>query len=421
MNIWTVVILAAAVFQISLETWAEVLNLRHLSGKIPGPFQGVYDPARYEASQAYLRANTHLEWTARGLGFAALLAFWFGSGFDFIDLLLRRLQWGPVACGLLYVGLLALAMSILSLPFDLYRTFGIEERFGFNKTDLRTFFTDRIKGALLSVILGGPLLAGVLYFFEYFGPWAWLWAWTAVGCFTMFVQFVAPTWILPLFNRFEPLEPGPLKSAILEYARRIGFELKNVVIMDGSRRSSKSNAFFTGFGKNRRIVLFDTLIARHGISELTAILAHEMGHYKMRHIAVRMLMGIAHAGALLFLLGFVISDSGLFDAFYMTHASTYAGLVFFSILLGPVDFLLGIVMHWISRRHEYEADGFAARTTGESRSLIEALKKLSVDNLSNLLPHRFYVALNYSHPPVLSRIRALEKMETSELEQAGRV
>ena len=421
MNIWTLAILTGISFQILLETWAEVLNFRHTGREIPAPFRGVYDPARYGAAKAYLHAKTRLGWTVRGLGVAALLLFWFGAGFDHLDMALRKPQLGPVSCGLLYVGALLLALSIGALPFDLYRTFGIEARFGFNRTDLRTFFTDRLKSAFLLVILGGPLLAGVLYFFEYFGVRAWLWAWVAAGCFTLCVQFVAPVWLLPLFNRFAPLESGPLRSAILEYAKRIGFALNNIVVMDGSRRSSKSNAFFTGLGKNRRIVLFDTLITRHGVSELVAVLAHEMGHYRMRHVAVRMVTGIVHTGVLLFLLGIVISDSRLFEAFYMTHESTYAGLVFFSILFGPVNFFAGIAIHWISRRQEYAADRFAARTTGDSRSLIGALKRLSVDNLSHLEPHEFYVALNYSHPPVLSRIQALERMGTSELEQAGRV
>ncbi len=353
MNIWTLLILAGISFQILLETWAQVLNSRHTGREIPAPFRGVYDPERYEAAQAYLRAKTRLGWTVRGLGFAALLLFWFGAGFDHLDMALRGLELGPVFCGLLYVGALLLALSIGSLPFDLYRTFGIEARFGFNRTDLRTFFTDRLKSAFLLVILGGPLLAGILYFFECFGPRAWLWAWAATACFTLCVQFVAPVWLLPLFNRFTPLESGPLRSAILEYAKRIGFALSNIVVMDGSRRSSRSNAFFTGLGKNRRIVLFDTLIARHGISELVAVLAHEMGHYRMRHVAVRM---AAESSTPAFSCSSGHRDFRFktFEAFYMTHESTYAGLVFFDPVWAGQFFYRH--RHELMSRRQYAAD-----------------------------------------------------------------
>ena len=225
----------------------------------------------------------------------------------------------------------------------------------------------------------------------------------------LFMQYIAPTWIMPLFNRFEPLPPGELRDAILAYAKDIGFKLDNLFVMDGSRRSTKSNAFFTGFGRHRRIVLFDTLIEKHSVEELVAVLAHEMGHYKRRHILKHMLVSIGQTGLLFYILSIFISHPGLFAAFYVEEVSVYAGLVFFGMLYAPMDSLIGMALQALSRRHEYQADAFCVETGGNGSALISALKKLSVDNLSNLQPHPFYVFLNYSHPPVLQRIAAIEQ------------
>jgi STE24 endopeptidase len=233
------------------------------------------------------------------------------------------------------------------------------------------------------------------------------------------VQYIAPTWIMPLFNKFKPLEEGELKSAILSCAKSIQFPLKNVYTMDGSKRSRKSNAFFTGFGKNKRIVLFDTLIQQHTVPELVAVLAHEMGHYKKKHILQGMLLGILQTGLMFFLLSFMISHQGLFEAFYMNHISVYAGLIFFGMLFAPLDFFIGILMQIRSRSNEYQADRFAVAATRNPGAMIDALKKLSVHNLSNLLPHPFYVFLNYSHPPVLKRIEAIQKIEINHLISTG--
>jgi STE24 endopeptidase len=236
---------------------------------------------------------------------------------------------------------------------------------------------------------------------------AWWYCWLGVTLYMLVVQFIAPTWIMPLFNKFTPLEEGELKSAILSYASAIDFPLENVYMMDGSRRSTKSNAFFTGFGKHKRIVLFDTLIRQHSVKELVAVLAHEMGHYKKKHIRQGIILGILQTGLMLFLLSRFISYPGLFDAFYMQHISVYAGLIFFAMLYAPIDFFVGLFLQVLSRRNETNADRFAAETTGDPGSMVDALKKLSVHNLSNLTPHPFYVFLNYSHPPVLKRIQAL--------------
>jgi STE24 endopeptidase len=319
----------------------------------------------------------------------------------------RSFELGPVPSGLIFIGVLVLLKSALSLPFNLYSTFVIEERFGFNQTTWRTYVMDLLKGLFLALLLGAPLLAAVLAFFQYAGPHAWWYCWIGVTLYMLVVQFIAPTWIMPLFNKFTPLEEGELRSAILSYAKAINFPLDNVFQMDGSRRSTKSNAFFTGFGRHKRIVLFDTLIQRHTVKELVAVLAHEMGHYKKKHIRQGLILGIFQTGLMLFLLSHFIAYQGLFDAFYMPRQSVYAGMLFFAMLYTPIDFFVGILMQVLSRKNETAADQFAAETTKDPGSMVAALKKLSVDNLSNLTPHPFYVFLNYAHPPVLQRIQSL--------------
>ena len=407
MNTIAIIILAAIIFDFSLNSLADYLNLSMLRNDLPDAFREVYDPDRYRKSQRYLKVNTRFGWVTATFNLTVILVFWFAKGFPLLDEWVRSFNYGPVITGLIYMAILLLFKGLLSLPFSIYATFVIEERFGFNQTTWTTFVKDLAKGLLLAILLGAPLLAGILAFFVHAGTDAWWYCWVAVTIFMLGVQFIAPTWIMPLFNKFIPLETGELKSAILSYAGSINFPIENVYVMDGSRRSSKSNAFFTGFGKHRRIVLFDTLIKRHTTGELLAVLAHEMGHYKKKHILQTMVLGILQMGIMLFLLSLFISDQGLFDAFYMPQKSVYAGLIFFAMLYSPLDFFIGLFMQMLSRRNETAADRFSAETTHDPQSMVAALKKLSVHNLSNLMPHPFYVFLNYSHPPVLQRIREL--------------
>ena len=408
MNTIAVIILAAMAVDGAVNIIADILNLRMLRTELPASFREVYDADRYRKSQEYLRVNTRFGWVSLGVNLAAVLLFWFLGGFPAIDNGLRSLGKGPLLTGLLYMGTLMALYALLSQPFSIYATFVIEERFGFNKTTWRTYLLDLLKGLVLALVLGTPLLTGILAFFEYAGSRAWLYCWTAVILYMLVVQYVAPTWIMPLFNTFKPLEEGELKTAILSYAHSIQFPLKQVYVMDGSKRSRKSNAFFTGFGKNKRIVLFDTLVQQHTVPELVAVLAHEMGHYKKKHILQGLLLGIVQTGLMFFLLSFMISYPGLFEAFYMDHVSVYAGLVFFGMLFAPLDFFLRLLMQIRSRANEFQADRFSVETTNDPGAMIDALKKLSVHNLSNLRPHPFYVFLNYSHPPVLQRIQAID-------------
>ena len=408
MNFIAIVILIALVFELVLNGIADYLNLAMLKDDLPRDFEGVYDAERYRKSQEYLKVNTRFGWVSAAFNLMVLLLFWFGKGFPLLDVWVRSFNFGPIISGLIYAAALMLMKGLLSLPFSIYHTFVIEERFGFNQTSWSTFVLDLLKAIGIGVLLGAPLLSAILAFFEYAGSNAWWLCWIAVTAYMLGVQFIAPTWIMPLFNKFSPLEAGELKSAILSYAEAIKFPLENVYVMDGSRRSSKSNAFFTGFGKHRRIVLFDTLIKQHTTGELLAVLAHEMGHYKKKHIIQSLILGILQTGLMLYLLSLFISYPGLFDAFYMPQKSVYAGLIFFAMLYSPLDFFIGLFMQQLSRRNEIEADRFSVDTTGKPESMIDALKKLSVHNLSNLLPHPFYVFLNYSHPPVMQRIKAIE-------------
>jgi STE24 endopeptidase len=298
----------------------------------------------------------------------------------------------------------------LNIPFSAYRVFVIEEKYGFNKTTLKTFLFDILKSWLLSALIGGLVFACVLWIFEKTGDFAWLLCWAAISVFYLFLAFIAPAVIMPLFNKFIPVEDGELKNALENYAKEQSFKMKGLFKMDGSKRSTKSNAFFTGFGKYRRIVLFDTLIEKHTVDELVSVLAHEMGHFKLGHIYKSILLELANTGLMLFILSFFVKAPGIFEAFKMRNISVYAGMLFFGFLYSPVNTVVSIAANILSRKHENEADRFSINTYKKPEAMIEALKKLTVDNLSNLTPHPLKVFLEYSHPPVLERIRAIREI-----------
>jgi len=407
MNIYAIIILVTLLVSFVLNLITNLLNLKHLSSDLPQEFEGTYDAEAYQNSQDYTRVYTRFGFLTSSISLIITLIFWFSGGFNYLDTIVRAWELGAIGTGLVYIASLVIARSIISLPFSLYTTFVIEERFGFNKTTIKTFILDRIKGLFLGALIGAPLLIGLLYFFNVIGSIAWLYAWAATTIFTLIIQFIAPTWIMPLFNKFTPLENGELRDSIIDYTKKVDFPLKGLFVMDGSKRSKKSNAFFTGFGKNKRIALFDTLIENHTVGELVSVLAHEVGHYKKKHIMKGMIISILHMGLMFYLLSIFLSHQGLFEAFYMENMSVYAGLIFFGMLYTPIEMILSVIMQIFSRKNEYEADRFAAETTAESENMISALKKLSRDNLTNLTPHPVYVFLNYSHPPVLKRIEAI--------------
>lgn len=408
MNLFAIIILSAILLEFVLNLVADILNLKALKLEPPSTLQDVYKPEAYRRSQEYLRVNTLFGFIVSAFSLIVLLAFWFTGGFNFLDQVVRGWGFGSIITGLLYTGILLLAYGLVALPFSIYDTFVIEERFGFNRTTPRIFVLDRLKGLALAIILGTPLMACVLALFEYAGTYAWLYCWAAVTLYTLAVEFIAPTWIMPLFNKFILMEQGELRESILDYARSVNFPIQNVFVMDGSKRSSKSNAFFTGFGRNKRIALFDTLIAQHKVGELVAVLAHEIGHYKKKHILQSIVISILHFGLVFFLLSIFLNSPGLYQAFYMQQPSIYTGLIFFGLLYTPIELILSILLNLFSRKNEYEADRFAAVTIEQPVNLANALKKLAANNLSNLTPHPYYVFLHYSHPSLLQRVDAIE-------------
>lgn len=409
MNIYAIIILAAIAVDFVLDIVSNRLNLKALTKELPEEFEGVYDEDTYAKSQEYTKVRTRFGFLTTVFDLVLLLGFWFSGGFNWLDQIVRSWEFSELVTGIVYIVILLVAKSIISLPFSIYSTFVIEERFGFNKTTPKTFVMDLLKGLLLGGLIGIPLLAGILAFFMYTGEWAWFYVWIAVTVFTLIMQYVAPTWIMPLFNKFTPLGEGELRTEIEEYTEKVNFPLQGLFVIDGSKRSSKSNAFFTGFGKNKRVALYDTLVENHTVPELVAVLAHEIGHYKKKHIVKGMVISVVHTAVLFFLLSIFLNAEGLYDAFYMEQMSVYTGLIFFGMLYSPIEMILSVFMQMSSRKHEYEADEFAASTTEQPGDMISTLKKLSKDNLSNLTPHPFYVFLNYSHPPVLQRINAIKE------------
>jgi len=411
MNIYAIIILSALFLDFAINLIANILNLKTFREELPEEFKGIYDTDTYHKSQDYNRMKTIFGLFVSSLSLAVTLLFWFAGGFNFLDTIVRSWNLTPILVGMIYIASLLLLRGLFVLPFTIVNTFVIEERFGFNKTTPAIFITDLLKGLALATLIGGPLLAGVLAFFQYAGAFAWLYCWIVTSLFSLFIQFIAPTWIMPIFNKFTPLEEGTLKESIMRYARSVNFSITDIFVIDGSRRSSKSNAFFTGFGKNKRVALFDTLVEKHGVPELVAILAHEIGHYKKLHIIQSMVINIFHTGVMFFLLSIFIGNEKLFQAFYMEHVSIYAGFIFFGMLYTPVEFVLSIFINMLSRNNEFQADRFASSTINNPETLVNALKNLSVHNLSNLRPHAFYVFFNYSHPPVLKRIKAIRKIK----------
>ena len=414
MNTYAFIVLVALTGEYILSIVTSLLNIQAMTPRVPHEFRSVYDEGTYRQSQVYTGARTRFGLVQSTLSLTVLLFFWQIGGFEWLDRVARELAAGPVATGLVFVGTLVAGSTALGLPFRIYSTFVIEERFGFNRTTAATFTLDLVKGLLLGGLLGATLLSIVLFLFELTGSLAWLWCWGATTIFLLLAQFIAPTWIMPLFNTFTPLGTGELKDALIAYSQAARFPLEGVFVIDGSRRSAKANAFFTGFGKHKRIALFDTLIAKQTTAELVAVVAHEVGHYRRGHILRNLVFGIAHTGVLFWVLSLCLKQQGLFEAFGVAEPSVHAGLVFFSLLFTPVELVLSVLVHRFSRQYEFEADAFAAETTGSAEPLVSALKKLSADNLSNLTPHPLEVYLHHSHPPVLQRIDALRALRVAE-------
>jgi STE24 endopeptidase len=407
-NTLALVVIVALLADFLLQSTADYLNIRRSKMPVPRVLEGLYDDTTRDRAVRHLSASTGVGLVERAVLLVCLLAFWLLGGFGFIDELICGQLSGVVSRGLAYVGLLGFGYGLLELPFDGYRTFVVEERFGLNRTSVSTFVADRLKGLVVTAAIGAPLLVALLLLFSRLPDIAWLLCWAVVVLFSIGVQFVAPAIILPWFNRFEPMQEGQLKDAILSYARGVGFSLDNVFVIDGSKRTTKGNAFFTGFGRHRRIALYDTLVAGHPADEIVAVLAHEVGHYRRRHLIKGLALGAAHSAVLLFLFSIVLDQPVLYEAFLVPEPSVYAGLVCFAILLSPLETSISLALNTVTRSYEYEADRFAVETAPIGSALSSALKRLSVGHLSNPNPHPLYVAVNYSHPPLAERLEAIE-------------
>jgi STE24 endopeptidase len=385
----------------------EYLNIKNMKPELPESVRDIYDEEKYKKSIAYSRVNNKFGLLTSTLSFVLSFAL-LGTGFfGWYDGLISSYFSNATVVSLVFFGSLMLVSDLINTPFQVYGTFVIEEKFGFNKTTPRIFLLDKLKGYLLGAILGGIILIALLKLMEWFGPQFWIYFWIVIALFMLFMNMFYTTLILPLFNRLTPLQDGELKTAIEDYSRKVRFPLDNIFVIDGSKRSAKSNAFFSGIGKKKKIVLYDTLIENHSNDELVAVLAHEVGHFKKKHIVSGYVLSIMQTGLTLFLMSLIIFSPTMSQALGGEQFAIHLNLLAFGILYSPISEFISIFMNVLSRRNEFEADAYASDTFNGTY-LQSALKKLSVDNLSNLFPHPAYVFLHYSHPPLLQRLGALE-------------
>tara|TARA_Y100000385_G_scaffold98781_1_gene102143 strand:+ start:278 stop:1498 length:1221 start_codon:yes stop_codon:yes gene_type:complete len=386
----------------------DALNAKHYKDPIPPELSDVYEEKDYLKSQNYKKANDRFSSIASSISLVVTLFFFYLDGFAFVDEWARTFSDNTIIIALIFFGSIMFASDLLSTPFSYYHTFIIEEKFGFNKTTLKTFLVDKIKGWLMSAILGGLLLSIIIWFYESVGSNFWLYAWGIIAVFVFFINMFYARLIVPLFNKQTPLCDGSLKTKIQDYAQKVGFKLDKIVVIDGSKRSTKANAYFSGFGSEKRVTLFDTLIKDLEEEEIVAVLAHEVGHYKRKHILFNLIINILVMGFTFWLLSLFIGNPILSEALNVALPSFHIGLIAFGILYSPISELTGLLMNFISRIFEYQADNYA-KETFDAAPLISGLKKLNKNSLSNLTPHPAYVFVYYSHPTLLQRYHNMKK------------
>lgn len=389
-----------------VERTLEWLNMRAMAPVLPDCLKGIYDEKEYERYQNYKRENNRFDIISSLFSFVVMMTFLCLGGFGWWNNWVVSLTDNMIWQTLLFMMGLALASGILNLPFDWYATFHIEEKYGFNKTTVKVYVSDLLKGMVVSAIIGGVLLAAIVWFYQWAGPRFWLYAWGVMTLFSIFMGMFYSQLIVPLFNKQTPLEEGSLREKINAFAQKVGFRLNNIYVIDGSKRSTKANAYFTGFGPKKRIVLYDTLIKDLSEEEIVAVLAHEVGHNRKRHTLQFMLASVLQTGIILWLFSLFVNQPALSMALGGDQAYFQLGLIAFAILYSPVSMVLGLVMNVWSRKNEYEADAFAAGNY-DGDSLISGLKKISVKALSNLTPHPLYEWVYYSHPSLLKRIKGI--------------
>lgn len=407
MNTLFYIIVIILVFQFLMETILEYLNAQRYKAPIPNELSDVFDEVEYQKSQDYKTTNYKFGILTSTFSTALTLGFLFLGGFEWVDTFVRNYTQNPILLALFFFGIIMIGSDIITTPFSYYKTFVIEERFGFNKSTKKLFILDKIKGWLLMAIVGGVLLSVIIWFFEWAGTNFWIYTWGLVTIFTVFVNLFYSKLIVPLFNKQKPLEEGSLKNKIKAYAKNVGFNLENIFVIDGSKRSTKANAYFSGFGKEKRVTLYDTLIHDLEEDEIVAVLAHEVGHYKRNHILFNLSASIILTGLTLFILSIFINTPEVSMAIGVTNSSFHAALIGFGILYSPISEVTGLVMNVLSRKFEYQADDYA-KDTFAALPLITSLKKLSKNSLSNLTPHPAYVFMHYSHPPLIQRIKNLK-------------
>ncbi|WP_075603587.1 M48 family metallopeptidase [Saccharicrinis aurantiacus] len=404
------IILTLIIVEFFWDRFLLYLNTTKWSSKVPSELSGIYTDEEYAKQQRYSKVNYQFGWITGTYSLLLIILMISFDGFAYVDNWALSISDNPILRALIFFGVIGFASTLLNIPFSLYSTFVIEEKFGFNKTDAKTFVLDMLKSLLIGAILGGGILALIIWFYTATGIYFWLYAWVLVTVFMLFITTFYTSLLLPLFNKQTPLEDGELKSAIQAFSDKVGFKLDNIFIMDGSKRSTKANAFFSGLGSKKRIVLYDTLVNDLSVEEVVGVLAHEIGHYKKKHTLWGMIIGILQTGVMLFIFSLFVGSADLSAALGVNAPVFHIALIAFGILYSPISGISGMFSSIFSRKNEYEADAFAAKYHN-AKSLISALKIISVKALSNLTPHPLYVFFHYSHPPLLQRIEALRKFE----------
>ncbi len=408
MNTLFYTIIGILLLQFLLETLLKSLNAKRYNDPIPEELDDVFDKEAYQKAQEYKKTNHRFGILRSSFSLVLTLVFLIFGGFEWVDRLVRQVTEAPIGMALLFFGTILLGSSLLTLPFSYYATFYIEDKFGFNKATKSLFFIDQLKTWIMSLIIGAAILPLVMLFYRWAGQHFWIYAWSLIAVFSILMNLFYSKLIVPLFNKQSPLGEGTLKNDIEHYAQKVGFDLKNIFVIDGSKRSTKANAYFSGFGKEKRVTLYDTLISDLEEKEIVAVLAHEVGHYKRKHIVFNMLLSLVLTALTLFVLSLFINNPQVSLAIGVTRPSFHAALVGFAILYSPISELTGLFMNHLSRTFEYQADTYAKDTHGAD-ALVSSLKKLSKNNLSNLTPHPAYVFAYYSHPPLIDRIRNLQR------------
>ncbi len=402
------IIIAILVISFVIDQILDFLNAKHFNDPLPAELQDVFDEEEYKKSQRYKKERYKFGILTSAISLIATLLFFFFDGFAFVDSFARSVSSNEIIIALVFFGTIMIASDILSTPFSYYSTFVIEEKYGFNKTTRKTFFLDKLKGWAMGAIIGGILLGAIIWFYQSTGKNFWLYAWGVITVFTVLMNLFYARFIVPLFNKQIPLEEGSLRSQIETYALKVGFTLDKIFVIDGSKRSTKANAYFSGFGSEKRVTLYDTLIKDLNEEEIVAVLAHEVGHYKRNHIIINLFAAVVTTGFTLWLLSLFIGNPLLSEALNVSQSSFHIGLVAFGVLYSPISGITGLLMNYLSRRFEYQADNYA-KNTFAALPLISGLKKLSKNSLSNLTPHPLYVFAHYSHPTLLQRFRNLKK------------